>query len=41
MFLFTNIEGRRKLAQEYPAETPALLAGQNEILSPSSAIIVT
>lgn len=40
-FLFTDIEGRTKLAQESPDETPALLAEKNEILSPSSGIIVT
>ncbi len=31
-FLFTDIEGSTKLAQEYPDEMPALLARHNEIL---------
>jgi predicted ATPase/class 3 adenylate cyclase len=32
-FLFTDIEGSTKLAQEYPEEMPALLARHNEILN--------
>ena len=32
-FLFTDIEGSTKLAQEHPDEMPALLARHNEILS--------
>jgi len=32
-FLFTDIEGSTKLAQEYPNEMPALLAKHNEILN--------
>lgn len=32
-FLFTDIEGSTKLAQEHPAEMPALLARHNEILN--------
>jgi len=32
-FLFTDIEGSTKLAQEYPDEMPSLLARHNEILS--------
>jgi len=32
-FLFTDIEGSTKLAQEYPDEMPALLARHNEILN--------
>jgi class 3 adenylate cyclase len=32
-FLFTDIEGSTKLAQEYPAAMPALLARHNEILN--------
>src|SRR5919108_786732 len=31
-FLFTDIEGSTKLAQEYPAVMPSLLARHNEIL---------
>ncbi|MGB7873842.1 MAG: adenylate/guanylate cyclase domain-containing protein [Anaerolineales bacterium] len=31
-FLFTDIEGSTKLAQEYPGDMPALLARHNEIL---------
>ena len=31
-FLFTDIEGSTKLAQEYPGAMPALLARHNEIL---------
>ena len=31
-FLFTDIEGSTKLAQEHPARMPALLARHNEIL---------
>lgn len=31
-FLFTDIEGSTKLAQEYPVEMPVLLARHNEIL---------
>lgn len=31
-FLFTDIEGSTRLAQEYPKEMPALLARHNEIL---------
>ena len=31
-FLFTDIEGSTKLAQEYPDEMPVLLARHNEIL---------
>ena len=34
-FLFTDIEGSTKLAQEHPDEMPALLARHNEILSQS------
>ena len=34
-FLFTDIEGSTKLAQEYPKEMPALLARHNEILHQS------
>ncbi len=34
-FLFTDIEGSTKLAQEYPNEIPALLARHNEILTQS------
>src|SRR5690349_15070097 len=34
-FLFTDIEGSTKLAQEYPDEMPALLARHNEILNES------
>ena len=34
-FLFTDIEGSTKLAQEHPDETPALLARHNEILKQS------
>jgi predicted ATPase/class 3 adenylate cyclase/tetratricopeptide (TPR) repeat protein len=32
-FLFTDIEGSTKIAQEFPDEMPALLARHNEILS--------
>ena len=32
-FLFTDIEGSTKLAQEHPDEMPALLARHNEILN--------
>ncbi|HET9587397.1 MAG TPA: adenylate/guanylate cyclase domain-containing protein, partial [Anaerolineales bacterium] len=32
-FLFTDIEGSTKLAQQYPEEMPALLARHNEILT--------
>ena len=32
-FLFTDIEGSIRLAQEYPEAMPALLARQHEILS--------
>ena len=32
-FLFTDIEGSTKLAQEYPDDAPALLARHNEILN--------
>ena len=32
-FLFTDIEGSTKLAQEYPDAMPALLARHNEILN--------
>jgi predicted ATPase/class 3 adenylate cyclase len=32
-FLFTDIEGSTKLAQQYPDEMPALLARHNEILN--------
>jgi len=32
-FLFTDIEGSTKLAQQYPAEMPSLLARHNEILN--------
>jgi len=31
-FLFTDIEGSTKLAQEHPDQMPALLARHNEIL---------
>src|SRR5919112_2650246 len=31
-FLFTDIEGSTKLAQEYPDDMPSLLARHNEIL---------
>ena len=34
-FLFTDIEGSTKLAQEYPKEMPELLARHNEILNGS------
>ena len=34
-FLFTDIEGSTKLAQQYPDEMPALLARHNEILNQS------
>jgi predicted ATPase/class 3 adenylate cyclase len=34
-FLFTDIEGSTRLAQEYPDEMPALLARHNEILNQS------
>src|ERR1044071_7003783 len=34
-FLFTDIEGSTKLAQEYPDAMPALLARHHEILSQS------
>ena len=34
-FLFTDIEGSTKLAQEYPGEMPALLARHHEILNQS------
>src|SRR6266545_2305252 len=34
-FLFTDIEGNTKLAQEHPDEMPALLARHNEILNES------
>src|SRR6185369_2906866 len=34
-FLFTDIEGSTKLAQEHPKEMPALLGRHNEILSAS------
>ena len=34
-FLFTDIEGSTKLAQEYPDEMPALLARHHEILNQS------
>ena len=32
-FLFTDIEGSTKLAQQYPDAMPALLARHNEILN--------
>ncbi len=32
-FLFTDIEGSTKLAQEHPDEMPVLLAHHNEILN--------
>src|SRR5512141_3223662 len=32
-FLFTDIEGSTRLAQEYPAQMPGLLARHNAILS--------
>src|SRR5215217_5653137 len=35
-FLFTDIEGSTKLAQEYPLEMPALLARHNAILNQAS-----
>jgi len=34
-FLFTDIEGSTKLAQEYPGEMPSLLARHNQILNES------
>ena len=34
-FLFTDIEGSTKLAQEYPGEMPTLLARHNQILNES------
>jgi len=34
-FLFTDIEGSTKLAQEHPEEMPALLARHHEILQES------
>src|SRR5215204_1364876 len=34
-FLFTDIEGSTKLAQQYPDEMPALLARHNQILHQS------
>ena len=34
-FLFTDIEGSTKLAQQYPYEMPALLARHHEILNQS------
>ena len=34
-FLFTDIEGSTKLAQQYPDEMPALLARHHEILHQS------
>ncbi len=36
-FLFTDIEGSTKVAQEHPAEMPSLLARHNEILNESIA----
>lgn len=35
-FLFTDIEGSTKLAQEHPNEMPALLARHHEILNQSN-----
>src|SRR5512135_1518190 len=37
-FLFTDIEGSTKLAQQYPDELPGLLSRHNEILTESARL---